>query len=147
MVPEAAVRYLACHDLAPGDLADKVEKVRAAIERDDFRSPDVKKLGLGGFYRAKLDDAARLLLMFAEHRGEKACLALEGIRGHAYYLPRSLRRFRRRAGGSRSRLPQLSPAHRDRRRARGPAGDVPRLRRFLRAAPAEDPVRRRAPGL
>jgi hypothetical protein len=91
MLPEAAVRFLACHDLAPGDLADKVEKVRAAIERDDFRSPDVKKLGLGGFYRAKLDDAARLLLMFAEHRGEKACLALEVIRGHAYDRSRFLR--------------------------------------------------------
>src|SRR5260370_27373028 len=91
VVPDLLVGYLACHDLAPGDLADKVEKVRAAIERDDFRSPDVKKLGLGGFYRAKLDDAARLLLMFAEHRGEKACLALEVIRGHAYDRSRFLR--------------------------------------------------------
>jgi hypothetical protein len=78
------VRFLTYHGLAPGDLADKVEKVRAAIERDDFRSADVKKLGLGEFYRARLDDASRLLLMFAEHRGEKACLALEVIRGHAY---------------------------------------------------------------
>jgi len=77
------VRFLTYHGLAPGDLAAKVEKVRAAIERDDFRSADVKKLGLGGFYRARLDDASRLLLMFAEHRGEKACLALEVIRGHA----------------------------------------------------------------
>jgi len=85
------VRFLTYHGLAPGELADKVEKVRAAIERDDFRSPDVKKLGVGGFYRARLDDSSRLLLMFAEHRGERACLALEVIRGHAYDRSRFLR--------------------------------------------------------
>jgi len=85
------VRFLTYHGLAPSDLADKVEKVRAAIERDDFRSADVKKLGVGEFYRARLDDASRLLLMFAKHRGEKACLALEVIRGHAYDRSRFLR--------------------------------------------------------
>ncbi len=85
------MRFLTYHGLAPGDLADRVEKVRAAIERDDFRSADVKKLALGGFYRARLDDASRLLLMFAEYRGEKACLALEVIRGHAYDRSRFLR--------------------------------------------------------
>ena len=69
------MRFLTYHGLAPSDLADKVEKVRAAIERDDFRSADLKKLGVGGFYRARLDDASRLLLMFAKHRGEKAILA------------------------------------------------------------------------
>ena len=54
------MRFLTYHGLAPSDLADKVEKVRAAIEQDDFRSPDMKKLGVGGFYRARLDDASRL---------------------------------------------------------------------------------------
>ena len=44
------MRFLTCQGLAPGDLADKVEKVRAAIERDDFRSADVKKLAVRGFY-------------------------------------------------------------------------------------------------
>jgi len=38
------VRFLTYHGLAPADLADKVDKVRAAIERDEFRSSDVKKL-------------------------------------------------------------------------------------------------------
>jgi hypothetical protein len=85
------VRFLTYHGLAAGDLTDKVEKVRTAIARDDFRSPDVKKLGVGGFYRARLDEASRLLLMCAEHRGEKACLALELIRGHAYDRSRFLR--------------------------------------------------------
>jgi hypothetical protein len=85
------VRFLTSHDLAAGDLADKVEKVRLAIERDDFRSPDVKKLGQAQFYRAKLDDASRLLLQFVQYRGERACLALEVIRGHAYDRSRFLR--------------------------------------------------------
>ena len=30
-------------------------KVKAAIEADDFRSADVKKLNSGPYYRAKLD--------------------------------------------------------------------------------------------
>ena len=40
------------------------EKVKAAIEADDFRSADVKKLHAGRYYRAKLDYANRLLLQF-----------------------------------------------------------------------------------
>ena len=85
------MRFLTYAGLAPGDLAGKVDKVRAAIERDDFRSPDIKKLGIGGFYRARLDDAARLLLQFVEFRGATACLGLEVIRGHAYDRSRFLR--------------------------------------------------------
>lgn len=68
-----------------------MEQVRAAIERDDFRSPDVKKLHVGPYYRAKLDDASRLLLQFVQWRGERACLALEVIRHHDYARSRFLR--------------------------------------------------------
>lgn len=85
------MRFLTYEELAPGDLSDKVDKVRAAIERDDLRSPDVKKLGVGGYYRAKLDDGSRLLLQFVSWQGEKACLALEVIRHHAYDRSRFLR--------------------------------------------------------
>ncbi|HYV47508.1 MAG TPA: ankyrin repeat domain-containing protein [Myxococcaceae bacterium] len=72
-------------------LESQVEKVRAAVERDDLRSPNVKKLASGPYYRAKLDDAARLLLQFVSWRGEKACLALEVIRQHDYARSRFLR--------------------------------------------------------
>jgi hypothetical protein len=41
------MRFLTYDRLAAGDLADKVAKVRAAIERDDFKSPDVKRLQSG----------------------------------------------------------------------------------------------------
>ena len=85
------MRFLAYEQLAAGDLEDKVARVRAAIERDDFKSPDVKRLHVGQYYRAKLDDAARLLLMFVQSRGERACLALEVIRNHEYAKSRFLR--------------------------------------------------------
>lgn len=85
------MRFLTYAGLHPGELSAKVEKVRAAIERDDFRSPDVKKLGVESYYRAKLDDSSRLLLQFVEAGGQKACLALEIIRQHAYDRSRFLR--------------------------------------------------------
>lgn len=69
------------------------DKVRAALERDDFRSADVKKLSdaaRGKLYRAKLDLANRLLLTFIR-RGEETCaLALEVIEQHAYEKSRFL---------------------------------------------------------
>ena len=81
------------------------DKVKGAIEADDFRSADVKKLHAGtadGYYRAKLDYANRLLLQFARveradggpdgaSRTETVCLALEVIENHAYERSRFLR--------------------------------------------------------
>ena len=101
-----AMRFLAYEGLGAGDLAPQVEKVRAAIERDDFRSPDVKKLTSGPYYRARLDDASRLLLQFVSWNGEKACLALEVIRQHDYARSRFLR-------GARSRLDALQTSEFD----------------------------------
>jgi hypothetical protein len=72
-------------------LAASFDKVRAAIERDDFRSPDVKKLTGHDFFRAKLDYDARLLLQFVRYRDERACLALEIIEKHAFDRSRFLR--------------------------------------------------------
>jgi hypothetical protein len=85
------MRFLMHAGLDAGKMKPALERVRAAIERDDFRSADVKKLGQGNFYRAKLDYAARLLLTFVSHDGKKACLALEVIEGHAYDRSRFLR--------------------------------------------------------
>ena len=74
------------------------DKIKAAIEADDFRSADVKKLNAGPYYRAKLDYANRLLLQFArveqgdaDGQGETVCLALEVIENHAYERSRFLR--------------------------------------------------------
>jgi len=97
------MRFLTYRDLAPGDLAAKVDKVRAAIERDDFRSPDVKKLTGSAYCRAKLDDSSRLLLQFVVFQGQPACLALEVIRRHAY----DKSRFLRGAAVDEARLPEV----------------------------------------
>lgn len=69
----------------------KFDKVRAAIERDDFKSADLKKLSPTPYYRAKLDDASRLLLRFVRHGERTVCLALEVIPHHAYGKSRFLR--------------------------------------------------------
>ena len=54
------------------------EKVRRAIERDDFRQADVKKLANvthGRFYRARLDYANRLLFSIVRHGGTTYALS------------------------------------------------------------------------
>jgi hypothetical protein len=75
----------------PSRLASSFEKVRASVERDDFFTPEIKKLTGRPFFRAKLDYENRLLLQFVEHAGKKACLALELIEQHGYDRSRFLR--------------------------------------------------------
>ena len=75
----------------PRKLAASFAKVRAAIERDDLRSPDVKKLANRDLYRAKLDYENRLLLRFVKYGERRACLALELVENHAYDRARFLR--------------------------------------------------------
>lgn len=85
------MRLLQYKDLDLRRVKPAFDKVRAAIEADDFKSPDVKKLHVGGYYRAKLDHSSRLLLQFARHGDETVCLALEVIANHAYDKSRFLR--------------------------------------------------------
>jgi hypothetical protein len=85
------MRLLQYKDLDLRRVKPAFAKVRAAIEAGDFRSPDVKKLHIGAYYRAKLDYSNRLLLQFARHDGETVCLALEVIENHAYDKSRFLR--------------------------------------------------------
>ena len=85
------MRLLQYKDLDLKRVKPAFGKVRAAIEAGDFKSPDLKKLHTGGYYRAKLDHSNRLLLQFARHGGETVCLALEVIENHAYDKSRFLR--------------------------------------------------------
>ncbi|MEO8012302.1 MAG: hypothetical protein ABI650_11705, partial [Dokdonella sp.] len=87
----SSMRFLTYAGLEPGRLQAAFDKVRAAIERDDWRSAEVKKLESAPYYRAKLDAANRLLLTFVRHGGEAACLALEIIANHDYAKSRFLR--------------------------------------------------------
>ncbi|HRY88930.1 MAG TPA: ankyrin repeat domain-containing protein [Rubrivivax sp.] len=92
------MRVLQYKDLNLRRVKAAFDKVKAAIEADDFRSADVKKLHAGPYFRAKLDYANRLLLQFArverapaEGGPETVCLALEVIENHAYERSRFLR--------------------------------------------------------
>jgi hypothetical protein len=69
-------------------------KVIDAIARDDFRAAQVKKLASlthGKFYRAKLDDADRLLFCLVRHDDDVCALILEVIANHNYDKSRFLR--------------------------------------------------------
>lgn len=69
-------------------------KICVALERDDFRQAQVRKLvGVthGAFYRAKLDYANRLLFTLILHDGQLCALMLEVIEQHAYEKSRFLR--------------------------------------------------------
>ena len=87
------MRFLTYADLkVPRRLSAAFEKVRSAIQRDDFRSADVKKLvEENALFRARLDYDSRLIIQFVRYGGEKACLALEVIEQHAYDCSRFLR--------------------------------------------------------
>lgn len=69
-------------------------KLREAIERDDFRQCEVKKLvnlRHGKFYRAKLDYTNRLLFSLVRYGDTAYALMLEVIEQHAYDKSRFLR--------------------------------------------------------
>jgi hypothetical protein len=69
-------------------------RIVAALERDDFRAADVKKLvgpNHGKFYRAKLNDSDRLLFALVRHGDEVCAVMLEVIENHAYERSRFLR--------------------------------------------------------
>lgn len=69
-------------------------KVVEAIARDNFRAAQVKKLANlshGKFYRARLDDADRLLFSLIRHGDQVCALMLEVIRNHDYDGSRFLR--------------------------------------------------------
>ena len=72
------MRLLQYKDLDLKRVKPAFAKVRSAIEADDFKSPDVKKLHVGGYYRAKLDHSNRLLRISA-HRGRHFRLIVDGI--------------------------------------------------------------------
>ena len=67
------------------------DKIKALLERGDFRSADVKKI-TDCYYRARLDRSNRLLFQFARYGEKPYILALEWIQHHAYESSRFLKR-------------------------------------------------------
>lgn len=85
------MRLLTHHDLDTQRVKTQFAKLKQALARDDFKSPNLKKLNPTPYWRFKLDQTNRLLVQFARHGDETVCLALEVILNHAYEQSRFLR--------------------------------------------------------
>ena len=88
------MRVLEYTGLDTSRVESQYAKVREAIERDDFRSADVKKLVNASdrkLYRARLDYANRLLFTVIRHGDSVCALMLEVVEQHAYEKSRFLR--------------------------------------------------------
>jgi hypothetical protein len=77
-------------DLDVSRVREPFERVVMHLRAGDFRAADVKKLTGTPFYRAKLNEADRLLFRFARHAERTILLLLEVIYGHAYDRSRFL---------------------------------------------------------
>ncbi len=88
------MRILEYIGLDTARVAKSYGKVTGAIAAGDFRAAQVKKLighAHGKFYRARLDDANRLLFTLVRHGDEVCALMLEVILNHGYDKSRFLR--------------------------------------------------------
>jgi hypothetical protein len=88
------VKVLEYVGLDTSRVSAQYDRVREAIERDDFQQAEVKKLtgvSHGKFYRAKLDRANRLLFSLVRHGEATYALMLEVIEQHTYDKSRFLR--------------------------------------------------------
>jgi hypothetical protein len=100
------VKILEYTDLDTSRVKASYRRVVDAIARHDFRAAQVKKLvnlSHGKFYRAKLDDADRLLFSLVRHGDEVCALMLEVIANHDY----DKSRFLRGAAIDESRIPDI----------------------------------------
>ena len=66
-------------------------KMKALLEKEDFRSAEVKKVD-DNLYRARLDKSNRILFCFGRYQDDICILVLEYIKRHAYEKSRFLRR-------------------------------------------------------
>ncbi|MDA8324597.1 MAG: hypothetical protein M0033_00090, partial [Nitrospiraceae bacterium] len=82
------MQILEYSDLDTSGVERQYRKLIGFLEKDDFHSAQVKKLtgnGSGeGLYRAKLDDANRLIFRMMTYGGERYALILEAVLNHAY---------------------------------------------------------------
>jgi hypothetical protein len=84
------VDVLRYNDLDVAGLAEHVDRAEQFLREGNFRAADVKKLTGTDFYRARLNDADRLLFRFARRGDTQYILLLETIRNHAYARSRFL---------------------------------------------------------
>jgi hypothetical protein len=99
------MKILEYNDLDTSGVGKQYQKIIRCLERDDFHSAEVRKLAEHDCYRAKLDDANRLLFKILRYQGESYALILEVIRQHAYEKSR----FLRGAAIDEAKIPPLAP--------------------------------------
>ncbi len=85
-----AMRVLTYEGLDTTGLETQINRVQEALEKDDFRAAQMKKLTGGAFYRAELGKKDRLLIQLRRHQGQGVALFLEVLRNHAYDKSRFL---------------------------------------------------------
>ena len=85
------MKILEYNDIDYSKVRRQYEKVVACLERDDFRSADVKKISEYGIYSARLDDSNRLLFKLVKYQTEAYALMLEVVLNHAYDKSKFLR--------------------------------------------------------
>lgn len=85
------MRLLCHHHLDTQRVKAQFAKLQQAVARDDFKSPNLKKLNPTPYWRFKLDQTNRLLVQFARYKNETVCLALEVVHNHDYASARFLR--------------------------------------------------------
>lgn len=81
---------LAYNELDTGAVQEQYDRTVAMLARGDFRAADVRKMRGTPYYRAKLNDADRLLFRFGTFEGKTYLLLLEVIYRHAYDQSRFL---------------------------------------------------------
>jgi hypothetical protein len=98
------MKILEYNDLDCSKVRRQYEKVIGCLERDDFRSADVKKLAEYDLYSARLDDSNRLLFKLVQYQGVRYALILELVLNHAYDKSKFLRGVRI----DEAKIPQVS---------------------------------------
>jgi hypothetical protein len=81
-------------DLDTSKVKRQYGKLIDFLEKEDFYSAEVKKLAEQDLFRAKLDDANRLLFKIMAFGGERYALILEVVLNHAYEKSKFLRGVR-----------------------------------------------------
>lgn len=84
------MEVLCYNELDPTRVQAAFNRVVEHLRAGNFRAADVKKLKPTSYYRAKLNDADRLLFQIGDYRGKRYLLLLEIIPNHAYDRSRFL---------------------------------------------------------
>jgi hypothetical protein len=85
------MQILEYNDIDYSKVRRQYEKAVGCLERDDFRSADVKKLAEYDLYSSRLDDSNRLIFKLVKYQGMRYALMLEVILNHAYDRSKFLR--------------------------------------------------------